>query len=269
MSNAIASMLENKLKGFVDVNRNNIEVQLTTGYVRLTNLKIKTDALSSFKIPLQVIDGVVNSISVRIPIGDVLNAIWQVRTWGVDIEDILYTIGPIQVQVEGITFSIMPYESLDFQINAYEEIEKMIQNKFLAADNAFRNRLNDRATRWNLPYGTNITDNNSSVISIVSMIFTRLVQIQVKHIHIKYSDSISDPESPFQLGILLEDFHYGPCTNPCCAKATTTTINKDGTNIPNTTNTNNTQISQTPTVPNTSMDTPITTNSINGLPSTT
>lgn len=273
IKNQIVSELEKRLKQFVDISKNDIDVELgEKGHLELKNVRIKPDALAESKIPLQVVDGTVDSISIEVPTEKVMKVLWNTLFTTKNIDEAIQEIGTIQITISGVTFSVKPYETLDFDTKTNDERkpnilsqsetadtlslnrsndlqtketlkkeieaankrfndrlgleqEKSAKIKSEAADTFFRNRLNDRAVRWDLPFDKNIDDgaNKRSAFRIVSILFARLLEIQVEHVHIKYSDSISNPQSPFQLGILLEQFHFGRCMRPCCAKSSVAT----------------------------------------------
>lgn len=226
----VHTLLAGALEPFVVLTWDNFQLQVLEGVVRFTNVKLRQDALSSLKIPLAVSDGVIGSMSVQIPW--TTTALAQFLQ-GVDADEI--NMGPIQLNIDDVRFSVKPLESIDFEINAKQELEAAIKRKLEAANRLWRQRLVDRIERWaidvsNHPGMASLSSASSAAgdgtgdsataayRARAQALVMRLLTVSVKHVHVQYSDTISDPERPFRLGLILNELRYGPCAEVCCAR---------------------------------------------------
>jgi vacuolar protein sorting-associated protein 13A/C len=157
-----------------------LNVGIWSGDVKLRNLELRREALDQLRLPLNVVEGHLGSLTLSIPWSNLRGK-------------------PLKINIEDVYLLAAPKEDADY--NAEEEDRRAHAVKMEKLDSA--ELLKERNTE-----GMSAEEeqkNQSFTASMVTAIVDN-VQVTVKNIHIRYEDSISDPGHPFALGITLADF---------------------------------------------------------------
>lgn len=157
-----------------------LNVGIWSGDVKLRDLELRREALDQLRLPLNVVEGHLGSLTLSIPWSNLRGK-------------------PLKVNIEDVYLLAAPKEDADY--NAEEEDRRAHAVKMEKLDSA--ELLKERNTE-----GMSAEEqqkNQSFTASLVTAIVDN-VQVTVKNIHIRYEDSISDPGHPFALGVTLADF---------------------------------------------------------------
>ncbi|KAG9201093.1 hypothetical protein G6514_006005 [Epicoccum nigrum] len=157
-----------------------LNVGIWSGDVKLRDLELRREALDQLRLPLNVVEGHLGSLTLSIPWSNLRGK-------------------PLKVQIEDVFLLAAPKEDADY--DAEEEDRRAHAVKMEKLDSA--ELLKERNTE-----GMSAEEqqkNQSFTASLVTAIVDN-VQVTVKNIHIRYEDSISDPGHPFALGVTLADF---------------------------------------------------------------
>ncbi|KAF2116072.1 hypothetical protein BDV96DRAFT_645420 [Lophiotrema nucula] len=177
----VANLLNRFLGMYVqNFDAKQLNVGIWSGDVKLRNLELRREALDQLKLPLNVIEGHLGSLTMSIPWSNLRGK-------------------PLKVNIEDVFLLAAPKE--DAEYDGEEEDRRAHAVKMEKLDSA--ELLKERNTE-----GMSAEEqqkNQSFTASLVSAIVDN-VQVSVKNIHIRYEDSISDPGHPFALGITLAEF---------------------------------------------------------------
>ncbi|KAI8935314.1 hypothetical protein NX059_007900 [Plenodomus lindquistii] len=157
-----------------------LNVGIWSGDVKLRNLQLRREALDQLRLPLNVVEGHLGSLTLSIPWSNLRGK-------------------PLKVNIEDVYLLAAPKEDADY--DAEEEDRRAHAVKMEKLDSA--ELLKERNTE-----GMSAEEQQKSqsfTASLVTAIVDN-VQVTVKNIHIRYEDSISDPGHPFALGVTLADF---------------------------------------------------------------
>lgn len=157
-----------------------LNVGIWSGDVKLRDLELRREALDQLKLPLNVVEGHLGSLTLSIPWSNLRGK-------------------PLKVNIEDVFLLAAPKEDADY--DAEEEDRRAHAVKMEKLDSA--ELLKERNTE-----GMSAEEqqkNQSFTASLVTAIVDN-VQVTIKNIHIRYEDSISDPGHPFALGVTLADF---------------------------------------------------------------
>jgi vacuolar protein sorting-associated protein 13A/C len=157
-----------------------LNVGIWSGDVKLRDLELRREALDQLRLPLNVVEGHLGSLTLSIPWSNLRGK-------------------PLKVQIEDVFLLAAPKEDADY--DAEEEDRRAHAVKMEKLDSA--ELLKERSTE-----GMSAEEqqkNQSFTASMVTAIVDN-VQVTIKNIHIRYEDSISDPGHPFALGVTLADF---------------------------------------------------------------
>ncbi|KAF2866909.1 hypothetical protein BDV95DRAFT_611203 [Massariosphaeria phaeospora] len=177
----VANLLNRFLGMYVqNFDAKQLNVGIWSGDVKLRNLELRREALDQLRLPLNVVEGHLGSLTLSIPWSNMRGK-------------------PLKVNIEDVFLLAAPKEDADY--DADEEDRRAHAVKMEKLDSA--ELLKERNTE-----GMSAEEeqkNQSFTASLMTAIVDN-VQITVKNIHIRYEDSISDPGHPFALGLTLADF---------------------------------------------------------------
>ncbi|RMZ73838.1 vacuolar sorting-associated vps13 [Pyrenophora seminiperda CCB06] len=182
MLEGLVSTLLNRFLGMYVQNFDpkQLNVGIWSGDVVLRNLELRREALDQLRLPLNVIEGHLGSLTLSIPWSNLRGK-------------------PLKVNIEDVFLLAAPKE--DAEYDAEEEDKRAHAVKMEKLDSA--ELLKERNTE-----GMSAEEqqkNQSFTASLITAIVDN-VQVTVKNIHIRYEDSIADPGHPFALGLTLADF---------------------------------------------------------------
>ncbi|KAI4916402.1 uncharacterized protein J4E92_009320 [Alternaria infectoria] len=182
MLEGLVSTLLNRFLGMYVQNFDpkQLNVGIWSGDVKLRDLELRREALDQLRLPLNVVEGHLGSLTLSIPWSNLRGK-------------------PLKVNIEDVFLLAAPKEDADY--DAEEEDKRAHAVKMEKLDSA--ELLKERNTE-----GMSAEEqqkNQSFTASLITAIVDN-VQITVKNIHIRYEDSIADPGHPFALGVTLADF---------------------------------------------------------------
>lgn len=177
----VANLLNRFLGMYVqNFDARQLNVGIWSGDVKLKNLELRKEALDQLKLPLNVVQGYLGQLTLSIPWSNLRGK-------------------PVKIYIEDVFLLAAPREDADY--DATEQAERAWKLKMEKLDSA--EMLKERNTE-----GMSMEEqkkNQTFTSSLVTAIVDN-VQVNVKNIHIRYEDSISDPGHPFAVGFTLEGF---------------------------------------------------------------
>jgi len=180
----LESLVANLLNRFLGLYVRNFDpkqlnVGIWSGDVKLRDLELKREALDQFHLPLNVVEGHISSLVLKIPWSNLRGQ-------------------PVQIHVEDVFLLAAPKE--DEEYNAEEEEARAHAVKMEKLDSA--ELLKERTTE-----GMSQEDQKKQQSFTAALTTTIIdnVQIQVKNVHIRYEDAVSDPGHPFAAGLTLQE----------------------------------------------------------------
>ncbi|KAD5802908.1 hypothetical protein E3N88_14268 [Mikania micrantha] len=150
---------------------------MSSGDVVLKDLKLKSDALNSLKLPVTVKAGFVGTITLQVP--------WK----GLGKEPVIVLIDRVFV---------LAHPASDGRSLTPEEREKIFEAKLQQIEEAESATL-DAISKSKIG---NSAAGNSWLGSLIGTIIGNL-KISIGNVHIRYEDSVSNPGHPFAVGITL------------------------------------------------------------------
>lgn len=183
LEGVLASLLNRLLAAYVDgLNTSQLNVGIWSGDVKLRNLRLKTSALDKFRLPIDVKEGYLGDLTLSIPWSNLKGK-------------------PVRILVENVYLLAAPKNS-SVQVDEQDEAQRAQAAKQEKLANA------ELLGRDADPVGVSSEDeqkNQSFTSSLITKIVDNL-QFTVRNIHIRYEDSLSNPEHPFSAGITLAEF---------------------------------------------------------------
>ncbi|CAO1638595.1 unnamed protein product [Sympodiomycopsis kandeliae] len=184
LEGVLASVLNRFLASYVDgLNTSQLNVGIWSGDVKLKNLRLKTSALDKFRLPIDVKEGYLGDLTLSIPWSNLKGK-------------------PVRVLVENVHLLAAP-KNASAEVDEDEEEERAQaakQEKLANAELLGR----DSSTSMNMS-AEEAQKNESFTSSLVTKIVDNL-QITVRNIHVRYEDSLSNPQHPFSAGFTLAEF---------------------------------------------------------------
>ncbi|EST05630.1 Vacuolar protein sorting-associated protein 13A N-terminal domain protein [Kalmanozyma brasiliensis GHG001] len=182
LEGVLATVLNRVLAAYVDgLNTSQLNVGIWSGDVKLRNLRLKTSALDKFRLPIDVKEGYLGDLTLSIPWSNLKGK-------------------PVRILVENVYLLAAPKNS-SVEVDEEEEAQR--------AQAAKQEKLaNAELLGSGQGVGMSSEDeqkNQSFTSSLITKIVDNL-QFTVRNIHIRYEDSLSNPEHPFSAGITLAEF---------------------------------------------------------------
>ncbi|EME44915.1 hypothetical protein DOTSEDRAFT_70827 [Dothistroma septosporum NZE10] len=180
LESLVANLLNRFLGMYVqNFNPNQLNVGILGGDVKLRNLELKREALDQFHLPLNVVEGHISSLILKIPWSNLRGQ-------------------PVRINIEDVFLLASPKE--DQEYNAEEEERRAHAVKMEKLDSA--ELLKERNTE-----GMSQAEQQKQQSFTAALTTTIIdnVQIQIKNVHIRYEDALSDPGHPFAAGITLQE----------------------------------------------------------------
>jgi len=157
-----------------------LNVGIWSGDVKLRDLELRREALDQLKLPLNVVEGHLGSLTLSIPWSNLRGK-------------------PLKINIEDVFLLAAPKEDADYDADEEERRAHAVKMEKLDSAELLKERNTEGMS------AEEQQKNQSFTASLVTAIVDN-VQVTVKNIHIRYEDSISDPGHPFALGITLADF---------------------------------------------------------------
>ncbi|KAH9840421.1 SHR-binding domain of vacuolar-sorting associated protein 13 [Teratosphaeria destructans] len=180
----LESLVANLLNRFLGMYVRNFDpkqlnVGIWSGDVKLRDLELRREALDQFHLPLNVVEGHVSSLILKIPWSNLRGQ-------------------PVQIHIEDVFLLAAPKE--DQEYNAEEEERRAYAVKMEKLDSA--ELLKERNTEG---MSQEEQKKQQSFTAALTTTIIDNVQIQVKNVHIRYEDALSDPGHPFAAGLTLQE----------------------------------------------------------------
>ena len=156
-----------------------LNIGIWSGDVKLRDLELRREALDQFHLPLNVVEGHISSLVLQIPWSNLRGK-------------------PVRINIEDIFLLAAPREDQDFDPVEEERREHAVKMEKL--DSA--ELLKERNTEGMSPEEQKKQQSFSEALTTTII---DNVQIQVKNVHIRYEDALSDPGHPFATGITLQE----------------------------------------------------------------
>lgn len=157
-----------------------LKVGIWSGDVKLQGLELRKEALDQLKLPLNVVEGHLGALTLKIPWSNLRGQ-------------------PVQVYIEDVFVLAAPKEDAEWDDEEEERRRQAVKIEKLDSAELLKERNQEGLSQEEQQKNQSFTD------SLVTKIVDNL-QITVKNIHIRYEDSISTPGHPFALGLTLEEF---------------------------------------------------------------
>ena len=180
----LESLVANLLNRFLGMYVRNFDpkqlnVGIWSGDVKLRDLELRREALDQFHLPLNVVEGHISSLTLQIPWSNLRGK-------------------PVRINIEDVFLLAAPKE--DEEYNAEEEEKRAHAVKMEKLDSA--ELLKERNTEG---MTAEEQQKQQSFTAALTTTIIDNVQIQVKNVHIRYEDALSDPGHPFAAGITLQE----------------------------------------------------------------
>jgi len=180
----LESLVANLLNRFLGMYVRNFDpkqlnVGIWSGDVKLRDLELRREALDQFHLPLNVVEGHISSLVLKIPWSNLRGQ-------------------PVRINIEDVFLLAAPKE--DQEYNAEEEEKRAHAVKMEKLDSA--ELLKERNTEG---MSQEEQQKQQSFTAALTTTIIDNVQIQVKNVHIRYEDALSNPGHPFAAGITLQE----------------------------------------------------------------
>ena len=156
-----------------------LNVGIWSGDVKLRDLELRREALDQFHLPLNVVEGHISSLTLQIPWSNLRGK-------------------PVRINIEDVFLLAAPKE--DQEYNPEEEVRRDHAVKMEKLDSA--ELLKERNTEG---MSAEEQQKQQSFTAALTTTIIDNVQIQVKNVHIRYEDALSDPGHPFAAGVTLQE----------------------------------------------------------------
>ncbi|KAH7104413.1 vacuolar protein sorting-associated protein vps13 [Auriculariales sp. MPI-PUGE-AT-0066] len=164
---------------FENVDLNSLNFGLTQGNATLSKLRLKRGALDKFHLPVDVKEGFLGELRLKIP--------WR-----------NLSAQPCEVYLENLYILVVPAASGKYDPKEEEERAQSVKQDRLESAELLQ-------LRGSLQLLKSDAAQQGFMASLTSKIINNL-QITVKNIHVRYEDSLSNPGHPFAAGVTLEGF---------------------------------------------------------------
>ncbi|KAK9871302.1 hypothetical protein WA026_011571 [Henosepilachna vigintioctopunctata] len=176
----LSSSFEQFLGDYVEnLDKKQLSVGIWGGDVLLKNLQLKQSALNNLDLPIQTIYGTIGKLVLKIPWKNLYGAAFVIN-----VEDI-YLLAAPNTQTE--------YNEKEERKKALEAKKVLIKNVELAKK---VEEEKEKVAKTDYTF----------VEKLVTQIIKNL-QLNIKNIHIRYEDKMTNPEAPFALGVTLGELN--------------------------------------------------------------
>ncbi|GAA6061937.1 hypothetical protein JCM10212_001505 [Sporobolomyces blumeae] len=182
MLESFAAGLLNKYLGtYVDnLNTGQLNLGVWSGDIKLRNLRLKKDALDKLNLPIDVLEGYLGELTIKI-------------AW--------HQLGsqPVRVRIDNVYILAAPRDSANS--TPEEDAARAQAAKMEKLENAEL-----LSTRSGPTMSAEEEQKNQSFMASLTSKVTSNLQLEIQNLHIRYEDKISVPGHPFSVGVTLSDF---------------------------------------------------------------
>lgn len=177
----VASLLNRFLGMYIrNFDPKQLNVGIWSGDVKLRDLELRREALDQLKLPINVVEGHLGSLTLKIPWSNLRGQ-------------------PVQVYIDDVFVLAAPKEDAEWDEEEEERRRQAVKIEKLDSAEMLKDRNTEGMSQEEQQKTQSFTE------SLVTKIIDNL-QITVKNIHVRYEDSISAPGHPFALGLTLQEF---------------------------------------------------------------
>ncbi|CAG8982131.1 hypothetical protein HYALB_00003223 [Hymenoscyphus albidus] len=182
MLEGLVSSLLNRFLGMYirNFDPGQLKVGIWSGDVKLRDLELRREALDQLKLPINVVEGHLGQLTLKIPWSNLRGQ-------------------PVQVEIEDVFLLAAPKEDAEYDEEEEERRKQAVKIEKLDSAELLKDRNQEGMSQEEQQKNQSFTE------SLVTKIVDNL-QIKIKNIHVRYEDSISAPGHPFSLGLTLEEF---------------------------------------------------------------
>lgn len=178
-----------------------LAVPLFGGDIRLKNLKLKKEALDKFRLPVDVKDGYIGTLTLSIPWTAVRrDAHTDIPHSSVIDNDLQLKSKPVKVHIDNVFLLATP-NSPDAQYDPEEDARRKQAAKM--------EKLESAELLTTKPSAGMSAEDEAKNEGFIGSVVNRLVdnvQISVQNVHVRYEDDVSVPGHPFAVGLTLGGF---------------------------------------------------------------
>ena len=156
-----------------------LNVGIWSGDVKLRDLELKKEALDQLHLPLNVVEGHITSLTLKIPWSNLRGQ-------------------PVQIHVEDIFVLAASKEDEDYNADEEEKRAHAVKMEKLDSVELLKERNTEGMSEAEQKKQQSFTE------ALTNTIIDN-VQIQVKNVHVRYEDAVSDPGHPFAAGLTLKE----------------------------------------------------------------
>lgn len=179
----VATLLNRFLGSYIEnFDPKQLNIGIWSGDVRLKNLRLKKESLDKFKLPVDVKFGHLGELTLLIPWSNLKGK-------------------PVKVVIEDVYLLASPIIINDFDADEDATREQKLKQEKLQDLEALQSAI---ASNLNASKGDNQAANESFTESLVTKIVDNL-QVTIKNIHVRYEDEGVLTDSPYALGLTLDE----------------------------------------------------------------
>lgn len=179
----VATLLNRFLGSYIEnFDTKQLNIGIWSGDVRLKNLRLKKESLDKFKLPVDVKFGHLGELTLLIPWSNLKGK-------------------PVKVIIEDVYLLASPIIINDFDADEDATREQRLKQEKLKDLEALQSAL---TSNLNASKGQGDASNESFTESLVTKIVDNL-QVTIKNIHVRYEDDGVLTDSPYALGLTLDE----------------------------------------------------------------
>lgn len=177
----VASLLNRFLGMYIrNFDPKQLNVGIWSGDVVLRDLELRKEALDQLKLPINVVEGHLGTLTITIPWSNL-------------------RAQPVKAFIEDVFLLAAPKEDAEYDEEEEERRLQALKIEKLDSAEMLKDQTKDGMSQEEQQKSQSFTE------SLVTKIVDNL-QIRVKNIHVRYEDSISTPGHPFAVGLTLQEF---------------------------------------------------------------
>ncbi|KAG0226679.1 hypothetical protein BGW42_003469 [Actinomortierella wolfii] len=173
----VAGLLNRFIGPYVtNLNVNQLNIAIWSGDVKLTNLRLKKEALDKFNLPVDVTEGYLGELTLSIPWSNLKNK-------------------PVKVYINNVYLLCVPKAESDFDPEEEAARAQALKEERLA-----------NAELLSTKPSAGMDDEEKKNATFLNQLITKVVdnlQVSINNIHVRYEDKLSNPEHPFSAGLTL------------------------------------------------------------------
>ncbi|KAG0246128.1 hypothetical protein B0O80DRAFT_498393 [Mortierella sp. GBAus27b] len=172
----VAGLLNRFVGPYVtNLNVNQLNIGIWNGDVKLTNLRLKKDALDKFNLPVDITEGYLGELTLNIPWSNLKSK-------------------PVKVYINNVYVLCAPRSDTEYNPDEEAARAQALKEERLANADLLSNK------------STDMDDEDKKNATFVNQLITKVVdnvQVSINNIHIRFEDKLSHPERPFAAGLTL------------------------------------------------------------------